>query len=230
MNIKSILFGFIGLLILSTVNNASTQKSLFIGSIQFPSTINLVPSIRVYYAGGKIICETDDNSKKVIYSIPEFKQRTFFYLLISHDVEFCSHENTVPFLKLKNNCPHKFYALQRIPVESKKRKRGETAQPEFTWIVKELNLQLPDGRIPDETIIVRYNPEYVETIEGGNAIEFPKIIIKKDILKLVGSENKLHDISNNWLLAAMNTDTIHEATQSEFVANPQAKTVLAMTI
>jgi hypothetical protein len=135
----------------------------------------------------------------------------------------------VPFLKLKNNCPHKFYALQLIPGQPRKRKKGESIQPEYTWIVRELNLQLPDGRIPDETIIVRYSPEYVEAIEGGNAIEFPKIIIKNDILKLVGSETKLHDISNQWFLAAMNTDTIHEATQQEFVMNPQAKTVLAMT-
>lgn len=229
MNIKSIIFGFLGLLILSAGHKTYAQKSLFIGSIQFPSTVHLVPSIRVYYAGSKIVCETDDNSKKVIFSVPEFKQRTFFYLLISSDVEFCSHENTVPFLKLKRNCPYKFYALQRVPAESKKRKRNEQSQPEFTWIIKELNLQLPDDRIPDETIIVRYSPEFVETIEGGNAIEFPKIVIKNDILKLAGSESKLHEISNSWFLAAMNTDTIHETTQAEFIVNPQAKTVLAMT-
>ena len=88
---------------------------------------------------------------------------------------------------------------------------------------------MPDGRIPDETIIIRYNPDYVQALEGGNNIEFPKIIIKPDILKLVGSEAKLHELSNSWFLAALNTDTIHETAPVRIRVTPQSKTVLAMT-
>ncbi len=91
---------------------------------------------------------------------------------------------------------------------------------EYTWAIRQLELQLPDGRIPDETIIIRYHPDYVYALEGGNNIEFPKIIIKPDILKLVGSEAKLHELSNKWFLAALNTDTIHDTAPAQIRIEP----------
>ena len=204
------------------------QKSLFIGTIQFPSSLVTVPNIRVYYTGHTRTGEYDHDAKKVIFTIPEFKERSFFYLLISPEIEFCSR-NTIPFLNLKPNASYKFYALQKVPVEVKnKRKRQESNQLEYTWIIKELVLTLPNGRIPDETIIVCYHPDYIQTVEGGNAIEFPKIMIKPDILTLVGSEAKLHQLSNRWFLAALNTDMIHACAPPEFIIKAQSKTVIAM--
>ncbi len=103
--------------------HAFGEKSLFVGNIVFPSTLEMVPSIRVYYAGRKIVCETDDYGKKVTFSIPEQKQRTFFFMLITSDIEFCSHENTVPFLKLKKNAPYKFFVMELIQVEAPKKEK-----------------------------------------------------------------------------------------------------------
>lgn len=205
------------------------QKTILVGNIQFPSSITTVPNIRVYYAGHKIPCENRDDTKKVIFSIPEHKERTIFYLLISADLDFFSHENTVPFLKLKKNSIHKFYILQRVPIEQKEKRKKNDSLPQqaYTWLVKELPLNLPDERIPDETIIIRYHSEFVQGLEGGNAIEFPKIIIKNDFLALVGSEEKLHQISNKLFFAALNTDTIHEAPPSEFILTMGNKALIA---
>jgi hypothetical protein len=154
-------------------------------------------------------------------------------MLITPDIEFCSHENTVPFLKLKKNAPYKFFVMELIQVEAPKKKKKPWANPfeknmEYMWAIRQLDLKLPDDRIPDETIIVRYNPEYIYALEGGNNIEFPKIIVKSDILKIVGSEAKLHELSNKWFLAALNTDTIHDTPPAEIRIAPQSKTVLAM--
>lgn len=233
MVIKTILFGFLGLIlsISTTTAYAFGEKSLFIGNIVFPSTLEMVPSIRIYYAGRKIICENDDFGKKVTFSIPEHKQRTFFFLLITPHIEFASHENTVPFLKLKKGAPYKFFAMELVMHEvSKKRKTpgSNEKQYAYSWVVKPIDLSVVDGRIPDETIIVRYNPEFVSALEGGSMIEFPKIIINPDIIKMVGSETKLHEYSNRWFLASLNTDTIHDTAQSEIRMVPQSKTVLAM--
>lgn len=236
MLIKALSFGFFGLTLLTSINtHAFGEKSLFIGNIICPSTLEMVPSIRVYYAGRKIVCESDDYGKKITFSIPEQKQRTFFFMLITPEIEFCSHENTVPFLKLKKNAPYKFYAMELIPIQGQKKKKGANANPlekniEYTWALRQIDLQLPDGRIPDETIIVRYHPDFIQSISGGNAIELPKIIIRPDILKLVGSEKNLHELSNRWFLAALNTDTIHDTSTCEVRMNPHAKTVLAMTL
>ncbi len=232
---SAVIVSFLGLIsLLSPSIQAFGQKGLFIGNILFPSTLEMVPNIRIYYAGRKIVCETDDCGKKLTFTIPEQKQRTFFFMLVTPDVEFCSHENTVPFLKLKKNAPYKFFVMELIQVEAPKKRKKPWANPleknmEYTWTIKQIELQLPDGRIPDETIIVRYHPDYIYALEGGNNIEFPKIIIKPDIIKLVGSEKKLHEHSNRWFLAALNTDTIHDTVPSEVRMNPHAKTVLAMT-
>jgi hypothetical protein len=234
MLIKTIIFSFLGLIGLANLPmHAFGEKSLFFGSIFFPSTLEMVPSIRVYYAGRKIVCETDDCGKKITFSIPEHKQRTFFFMLITPEIEFCSHENTVPFLKLKKSAPYKFFVMELIQVEAPKKKKKPWSNPfeknmEYTWSIRQLDLQLPDSRIPDETVIVQYHPDYVQALEGGNNIEFPKIIIKPDILKLVGSEAKLHELSNRWFLAALNTDTIHETAPAEIRITPQSKTILAM--
>lgn len=226
---KTIFFLILGLLTMHDAHAYGYGKSLFVGSIQFPSILEMVPSIRVYYSGRKISCETDELGKKITFSIPEYKQRTFFCLLVAPSIEFGSHENTVPFLKLQKNCPYKFYGMELVKVETQDKKKKKTSPFEYTWIVRELNLSLPDDRIPDDTIIVRYHPDYIQSIEGGNMVEFPKIIIRPDILKLTGSEAKLHDISNRWFLAALHTDTIHDPIQSEFLVTPTTKTVLAMT-
>jgi hypothetical protein len=235
MLIKIIFLSFLGLISFLPLSlHGFGEKSLFIGNIVFPSTLEMVPSIRVYYAGRKIVCETDDCGKKVTFSIPEHKQRTFFFMLITSDIEFCSHENTVPFLKLKKNCSYKFFVMEMIQVEVPKKKKKPWANPfekniEYAWAIRQLELQLPDNRIPDETIIVCYNPDYIYSLEGGNNIEFPKIVIKPDILKIVGSEAKLHELSNKWFLAALNTDTIHDTPSAEILMNPHSKTRLAMT-
>lgn len=232
---KLTIFSFLGLILLAPQLLAYGEKSLFIGSIQFPSILEMVPNVRVYYCGRKISTDIDEFGKKIMYSVPEHKQRTFFYILVTPDIEFGSHENTVPFLKLKKSCPYKFYALQLVPYETPKKQNKklgngvERTQIAYTWYVKELDLSVSGGRIPDETIIVCYNPDFIQSVEGGNAIEFPKLVIKPDILKLVGSEEKLHQISNKWFLAALDTDTIHESLQSEFKITPQSKTVIAMT-
>ena len=216
------------ILILLIVSDSLGQKSLFTGIIQFPLDIMDLPNIRIYYAGHKITTEMDDHAKKVIFTIPEIKERSFFYLLFVTNIECCTHENTVPFLKLKKNQPYKFYSLQRIQNPKNKRKRTDLNQTEYTWIVKELSLTLPDGRIPDDTIIIYYNPSYIQAVEGGAAIEFPKIFIKPDILSFVGGQQKLEHMSNTWFLAALNTDLIHDSLQPEVVIKNQPKTILAM--
>ncbi len=204
------------------------QKGLFIGSIQFPSLLTATPHIRIYYAGRTVACETNDDTKKVTFCIPEFKQRTFFYVLVSPAISFAP-QNTVPYLTLKQNCPYKFFVLQRVAYEPKNKKRKSDPSIEYGWIINELSLAPADGRIPDDTIIICYNPDFIEGLQGGNAIEFPKLMIKKDIIKLVGSEEKLLEISNGYFLAALHSDTIHETIQTEFLATAQPKTIIAMT-
>jgi hypothetical protein len=202
-------------------------KTLFVERVIFPGTLETVPTIRAFYAGRKISGEVSGNS--VTFSFPEMR-RNFFYLLISHDLEFGSPDNTISCLKLKKSANYKFYALELVSVENKKRKKSLN-QPQFdyTWNVKELSLSLAGNRIPDDTVIVWYNPDFIKGLEGGNLIEFPKIIIRPDIVALLGSEEKLHNLSNQYLLSALNLDTIHDNITQEIAYTASPKTILALT-
>ena len=221
----------IGLYLTNAVH-ASEEKTLFIGSIQFPASVQVTPSIRIYYAGRKITTEIDQENNRILFSIPEQKNRSFFYLLITPEIRFVSHENTIEYLTLKPGLGHSFYALELIARQdtSQKGLKQNPLRPAaitYKWQVHELLLNLPSGRIPDETIIVCFDPSYVQKLEGGNAVEFPKIMIKPDLLKIVGSEQKLHDLSTKWFLTALHTDTIHEAPITQVRLSSQTKTVLA---
>lgn len=226
---KSIIIGFLGLGLLGKAI-ASSPKGIFYGTVQFPSTLEMTPNLRVYYAGRKLLCEANDATKQQSFAISEMRNRTFFYLLITPDIEFCSPDNTIGNLRLKKDRPYKFYTLEltMTPSKSKKRKLNDPVF-EYTWITKDINLaSITGGKIPDDTIIVCYHPDYVQGLEGGNMVELPKILIKPDVVKHAGSEAKLYEQSDRWFLAALNTDTIHDTTQTELRFNP--KTILAMSL
>jgi len=216
-----------------SATHAAEEKTLFMGTIQFPPTVQVTPSIRIYYAGRKITTEIDQENNRILFSVPEQKNRSFFYLLITPEIRFVSHENTIEYLTLKPGLNHAFFALELMAIQDKAAQKRLKQNPflpapvTYTWAVHQLRLNLPSGRIPDETIIVCYDPTYVAKLDGGNAVEFPKIIMKTDLIKVVGSEKKLHDLSTQWFLTALNTDTIHEAPVTQIQLSSQAKTVLA---
>ncbi len=208
------------------------QKGIFYGTLQFPTALEMLPNVRAYYSGNKIIPEINEASKQISFAIPEARNRNFFYLLVTTGVEFCSTDNTVPYLRLKKGAPYKFYTLElgAVPSKSKKRKRTDSGF-EASWTVKEIDLAtINNGKIPDETLIVCYHPDYVQSLEGGSMVELPKLVMRPDMIKLAGSELKLHEQSDKWFLAALNTDTIHDTVQSELRIIPQSKTVLAMCV
>lgn len=208
------------------------QKGIFYGTLQFPTALEMLPNVRAYYSGNKIIPEINESTKQISFAIPEARNRNFFYLLVTTGVEFCSTDNTVPYLRLKKGAPYKFYTLElcAIPSKLKKRKRTDSGF-EASWTVKEIDLAtINNGKIPDETLIVCYHPDYVQSLEGGSMVELPKLVMRPDMIKLAGSELKLHEQSDKWFLAALNTDTIHDTVQSELRIIPQSKTVLAMCV
>lgn len=225
-------------LLIPFLNNAIEEKTLFIGSIQFPASVQVIPSVRIYYAGRKISTEMNADGNRILFSIPEQKNRTLFYLLITPEFQFVSKENTIEYLKLKSRMPYQFYVIELMATQeaapTNKRQRfsitgSETNSTKYQWNIKELPLNLPSNRIPDETIIICFDPSYVEKLQGGNAVEFPKIIIKPDLLTLLGSEQKLHELSTSWFLAALNTDTIHDIPAPEIKFSGHNKTIIAFT-
>lgn len=229
INLVSLIFSF--LTIGHTHTLLSYTKGLFIGSIQFPTTLNHVPAMRVFCGGNKISCEKNDVSKRITFTIPEDKHRTVFPLIITENVKFEveAGSNTVKFLKIPPRQRYKLYMLELLKVA-----KADAPQPSKTtrvshlyessetdllysyeWLIHEEKNSLVDGRLPDDAIVVYFNPEYVQSLKGGNAFELPRIIIKKDVAKLAGSEEKLHDISKSLLLSSLDLNAIHANVQAQ---------------
>jgi hypothetical protein len=179
---------------------AFVDKKMMVGIIQFPKAVQKIPSIRVYCGGKRILCEPDNETKRLVFSLSEKKYQTYFYLLIAKEIDVQAEENTIQYLKIKPGEPYKLYALELVV---NPHKNG-------VWVIKEVLLPSDTGRIPDETIIVYYDPAYFSGLSGGNEVEFPKLLVKNDIIDMVGSELELHDISNKMLVSSLRYDPLHE--------------------
>ncbi len=197
------------------------KKTVYTGSIQFPQSLNTTPNIRIYTGGDKIITEIDNEMKKNAFSILADKKQTTFYLLITQrqNLQFELEENTVKYLKIAQTQPYKFYRMEL----SKNNDSEDT-----TWNIYEQPIATDTGKIPDGTIIICYDPSYIDTIIGGSSIELPTIVIKPDIVQMIGSEYKLHEASIKQLLASLDLDTIHKNPQQDIQQHYQQKTILVL--
>lgn len=218
------LFVFLSLLMLCQTHSAdlfkptllSHNKKLFMGSIKFPEAIITIPNLRIYYKGQIITCESNNETKNLAFSIAEESKIVSFYLLITEKITYASEKNTIKYLKAIQ--PYKIYKLTL-----------DNENDTETWAIESIAPNLYDNKIPDNTIIVCCNPEYIDTIKGGTTIMLPDIIIRNDILQLVGSEKQLHEHLNELLLASLDYDTIHARIQQEIKPNYQQKTIVALT-
>lgn len=210
------------------------EKTVFSGTIQFPLALKKVPDLRVYCAGRKISGELDHETKKVSFAISDYRQRTFFYLVIvnPHNVGYelaAPQTNTVNYLKINPTEPYKFYAIELVLIPEQKDDSSEAKSNStmvYKWLIKEIELP-QNGRLPDDTIIVCYEPQFVERLDGGSSFEFPKIILKSDLLSTLGSEEKLHQESAKMLISALDLDAIHANIRQEVKQFAHPKTIVA---
>ncbi|HSW74155.1 MAG TPA: hypothetical protein VLG71_03275, partial [Candidatus Limnocylindria bacterium] len=202
-----------------TAGTFRLQNPMLFGmTIQFPQTIQETPDIRAYCSGHIIKGNVDHKNKTLFFSVPEDRYKTTFTLLITnaHAIGCTATDNTIQHLKIDTKHPYKLYVLtlkERVITSPVSTKEPRT---EFIWDIERITLPADDGRIPDNTVIVCYNPDFIDKLEGGNAVTLPTLYVKDNIISLVGSESKLHEKSVECLLASLDYDAIH-ATIKEHV-------------
>ena len=180
------------------------DKTVFSGAISFPKNLNATPHIRVYSGGNKLPCAVKDNV--VSFEFEENKYRSHFYILITPTFSLrMIADNVVDYACLNPNQPYKFFEVTLLKAERR-------------WQIRELMLSKETGKIPDEAIIVCYDPEYIHKIDGGEILKLPTIYIKDNVLDLAGSEEKLHEQSIQYVLASLRLDPFH-ATAEQTIKN-----------
>ena len=215
-----LLFCLMGSFFWETSLTANFEKKILVGSVQFPKNIQYMEDICIYYGGKKITTEVDKEGKRISFSLSEKKHRAIFYLLVVDCAQMSlqtTESNTVQYLKTIPNAPYKFYILELID--------GYDKNEKSFWRIKQTNL--PTSRhIPDDTIIVCYNPDFIEKVDGGSEIEFPKIYIKENILALVGSDSLLHDQTVQALLSSIDYNALHSSIKHHVKQDIALKTII----
>jgi len=208
----------------------SLDKNVFVGNIIFPKDIKNLPQVSLYRRGIKIKTENEASNKKIQFTISEDKSCRKFYMLITKTVTPDIEENVVKYLKISPNQNYNLYELtiftnqeSAINPINKKEEIKET----YSWQIQQKRIN-KEGIIPDDTLIVIFNPDYIDKLEGGSNLELPKIIIKKDILKQAGSEEKLTDETNELLLSSLDLKILHSNPASEVKPEYKKRLVVAM--
>lgn len=197
---------YFSIIILGISIHQIQSVGFIMGAVQFPHAIKRIPTLQIYTCGNKIpgeLCLADSDNKQFVYQIPHVAIQPPLYIAITPLIDYKkiddAENNTIDYLKIPTNTPYKLYEVTP---------NNEKDKNNF-WIVKELILDPTTGRLPDETIIISYDPSYIDKIEGGNAFELPTIYLKPDLIDIVGSEALLHNASDALVIASINSNTLH---------------------
>lgn len=212
------------------------NTTIYVASVQFPAAVKELPSIRAYFAGRKISGEPDGD--QLLFTIETDRSMRKLYLLVVEDISFAFDE-TVQYLKLKPNTEYKLWSLELMHKKNSNntphklaggiKLNGDDSSPYF-WIMHEELIDMRTGRVPDNTIVVLYDPSFFETdLTGGSSVYLPKLMISSNILKRVGSEEKLHEISTRFLLSALNSDTLHATPKYAIEQHPSTNRIMVVT-
>jgi len=214
-----------------SMHATNSATSLIMGAIQFPASLQHVPYVRIYFCGKKLpghLCEADHDSKQFTFRVPHMMHTNKIYMLITPEIRFKTHEakhpdlqgNVIEYLRVPKGQAYKFYELLLVEEKSadsdsekvsKKNAGSRNPQKNKTvkWTIKSMKLDKKTGQIPDDTIIVCYDPASVDFLSGGSAFELPTITLKSDLLALLGSEDVLQNLSTKMLLSSIDSDTVH---------------------
>lgn len=237
------------LMLESTGLRAAVPATIIEGSVKFPANIKQIPVIRIYCGGRKIpynLCDIDNTSKQFKFQIPKSQYQRQFNILItdpanlrfvqveSKDLEF---QNTIEHIQLIPGRKYRYY-LARLEEDIPTNSQDEYAmlmnvaqgkqKLNYKWTIQEQKIISRDGNIPDETVIVCYGAHCVNGLVSLNTSELPTIELKEDLLKLVGSEKKLREFSDKFVIASLDTDTIHSTIrQDNNIRREPKRTIIA---
>lgn len=141
------------------------------GCIQAPEDWNCAPEFRIFFDGKQAVSNQDG-----FYTLPIDKNQEFNKLSIlvckGFDEQF-DNVNTIENLTITKEKPYMFFSLKKTGTDNNLYKQ------------KAKNLDKKSFVVPQNCVIVKINPKYVESVENWpvrfdkNFIKLPKIVLKK---------------------------------------------------
>lgn len=208
LHMKQILCAVVALLNSTQICLSHESTTLYSITIKLPSHC-ADEHIPAYYKGHKL------NLHEGWTHVPECGHPSMFSLLITEDVEFSSKGNTVRYLKRIPDQKYVWYDItltlcKKNDTDSYKHDKTEEDQS-YTWDIEERNHDEVPERIPDHTIVLLTNPDFIKSVTstpsvpGSPEIILPTIQFKEDIDKKEFEDTMLSIIVG----AALNLNAIH---------------------
>jgi len=208
------------------------QQTLFMGTVQWPTTLKKIPSMRFYHAGHQLIGEINNETRQITYTVPESRNIDIVTFIIAEPQNIkplMAEDNTIQHLTIVKNSPYKCFQAMRITTDpTTTLGLSNKTSPTESWRIEKRKLH-EDGKLPDNALIICCNPDFVDDLSGGNSIDLPTLHICSDILTKVGSEEALHEASDTILITCLNLDTLHTKLTFD-VKQHQEKKLVAFNI
>jgi hypothetical protein len=212
---------------------SSYTQSLIMGCIQFPKELPSVPSVRIYYSGKIIKTTPDHEQKKIHFSLPKFGRQFRYSIVITPLLEFAKNTKAdtpimIDFMKLPNTQNYKMFTLLLMP---KFQDPEDTdAKLEYAWRVKDDWILNKDHKIPDDAIIICMDPQWIDHIGGATEYELPTVYVKSNVVNICGSSDNFYDQSAKILLAAMDSDAFHNASEEPYIKQKENCIMIAAPV
>ncbi len=229
-------FSLLVSIILTSLTTFTSPNKLPVmeGTIRLPVGVS-THGANVYHGGTKIRVITEDN--QIAFSIKPNRGQKVFYILIAqadalsysfkHKDKY-STTQTIQYRSVLNGKAYKLFRMRIIPKETSIKEtlialdaQIKNTKEEYDWYIEELRLREYDI-IPDNTIVIHYNPIYVQGLKNEGPHKLPVIIIKNNIEDI----DALYEQEIINLLASLDTDTIHAPTKRKININNACKQVI----
>ena len=222
---------FLVLPILCILTSSISAYNLLMGTIQFPSTLASIPNVRIYHSGKIVKGKVDNTNRTITFSIPKYNNSQIRYsLVVTESIEFAmpkatklseNPSNIIQYIKIPDGQDYKLYTLLLVPRFSD---TGSPGKPSYQWRILNDRARF-NNKIPDDTIIVIFDPAWVDSLQSDNATELPTITVTQDL-----SSEMLYEKSAQLLLAAIDSDTMHDANSQERVKIEQNRIMIAAPV
>ncbi|HEX2978453.1 MAG TPA: hypothetical protein VHO47_05015 [Candidatus Babeliales bacterium] len=181
----------------SAGSQATKQVTIF-GFISSPNGTEDLGGLPVCYKGGLYSVSVDKESeiRKAAFEIYEDEKPNQIHILImsSEDLKI-PDANHIEHLELATKASYKLYKLSKYTVDMPQIDPLELLQNKKSiewrdsWRVQEIRFKDAEMTVPDNTVIIFMNPEYVDRLDvrewasGGTSIYLPTIAIKDSVTK-----------------------------------------------
>lgn len=188
------------------VTPVCVEAQTYIVRVKLPEQLGMkeAPGLKAFYKG----CPIDLD--KCCAILPENENiLTISVLIIQDDIDFHGSNNSIRYLKRPQDKQCKWYDLT-ISYE----RLADCEEDIYRWYVKERTSEEVPTRIPDNTIIMFFDPELVEVLTPEpellkhGVISMPLITFKRDIKPEVFEDALLYST-----LASLDLSAIHCKTQ-----------------